>query len=287
MFEDKIHLFEKTLGTIKIQKENGPLPKVTITLCDASDTYTREWMTQLKKDIKDVHVEYIHVQREYVDVAKKFVQEYGSSVLYKPFLSPDFRFIRIYVRTKSDVCYANQGWESIVQQQNRKQSSPVPHRQSDVTNTTSFPQSVQTSGNRLHSVMCTTKERLNVYVYCDSILNADVDVIVNAANEDLRHYGGVAAIIADAAGQRLIDESNVRITRRGQFKATDVATTSPGRLCYKFILHAIGPRWEMYLNKMDCLSDLKQTIVNVLCKAEQRGVRSIAFPAISAGKLKF
>lgn len=286
MFKDEIQTEEKR-GKIKILNQDSPFHKVTIMLCDASDTYTHKKMTQLIQEIEDVHVDHIFVQKEHLDAAKKFVQEYGSSVLYKPFLSPDFRFIRIYVRTKSDVSYAKQRWESIVQQQNRKQSSPVPHRQSDVTNTTSFPQSVQTSGNRLHSVMCTTKERLNVYVYRDSILNADVDVIVNAANEDLRHYGGVAAIIADAAGQRLIDESNVRITRRGQFKATDVATTSPGRLCYKFILHAIGPRWEMYLNKMDCLSDLKQTIVNVLCKAEQRGVRSIAFPAISAGKLKF
>lgn len=286
MFEKKIQSEEK-YGNIKIQKENDPLLKVTITLCDASDTYTREKMTQWKKEIEDVHVENINVKREHVDAAKKFVQQYESFTFCKLFPSSDFGSIRIYVRTKSDVFNVKQRWESIVQQQDMKQSSHAAHRHSDIANTASFYQSVQTSGKKLHSVMFTTKERLNVFVYSDSILNADVDVIVNAANEDLRHYGGVAAIIADAAGQRLIDESNVCITRRGQLKVTDVATTSPGRLPHKFVLHAVGPRWEMYPNKMDCLSDLKRTIVNVLHKAERHRVGSIAFPAISAGKLKF
>lgn len=285
MFEEEIQS-EETLRTIKIQEEKSPLPKVTITLCDARDTYTRERMTQLKKKIEDVHVEYIHVQKEHVDAAKKFVQEYGSYRFCKLFPSSDFKSIGIFLRKKSYAFNAEEILKSFVQMQDRKQSSHVAHRHSDLTNTTSFLQSVQPNGKKLHSVVCTTKE-LNVFVYRDSILNADVEVIVNAANEDLRHYGGVAAIIADTAGQRLIDESKELITRVGQFKVTDVAMTSSGSLPHKFILHAIGPKWEMYRNKMDCLSDLKQTIVNVLCKAERCGVRSIAFPAISAGKLKF
>ncbi|XP_062614158.1 protein mono-ADP-ribosyltransferase PARP14-like isoform X2 [Saccostrea cucullata] len=130
---------------------------------------------------------------------------------------------------------------------------------------------------------CTTKEETNVYVYCDSILNADVDVIVNAASEDLGHRAGVAAVIAKAAGQTLTEESKAYIAKYGKLKVTQVAMTSAGNLDFQLVLHVIGPRWKKYPNKMDCLSDLKQTILNALEMAQRKRATSIAFPAISAG----
>ncbi|XP_061194319.1 uncharacterized protein LOC133202495 [Saccostrea echinata] len=135
--------------------------------------------------------------------------------------------------------------------------------------------------SKLHCV-CTTKEQLNIFVYCESILNANVDVIVNAASEDLGHRSGVAAVIAKAAGQTLTEESKACIVKYGKLKVTQVALTSAGNLHFRFVLHVIGPRWKKYPNKIDCLSDLKQTILNTLEMAQRKGATSIAFPAISA-----
>ncbi|XP_062614159.1 protein mono-ADP-ribosyltransferase PARP14-like [Saccostrea cucullata] len=62
--------------------------------------------------------------------------------------------------------------------------------------------------------------------------------------------------------------------------------TSAGKLDFKFVLHVIGPRWKKYPNKMDCLSDLKQTILNALEMAQRKRATSIAFSAISAGEFE-
>lgn len=50
-------------------------------------------------------------------------------------------------------------------------------------------------------------DSLLVYVYKDDICNLSVDCIVNAANEDLKHGGGLALSISKAAGEELTKDS--------------------------------------------------------------------------------
>lgn len=134
-----------------------------------------------------------------------------------------------------------------------------------------------------------TKEGLKVLVYKDDILNLNVDCIVNAANADLQHGGGVAFFIAQAAGYELMSESDEYVRRNGPLAVGTCCTTKPGNLThYHCIVHTVGPRWNDYtgqLAKFDCLNDLKQSIMSAIEEAAEHQHSSIAIPSISAGKV--
>src|SRR5690606_7337792 len=67
-----------------------------------------------------------------------------------------------------------------------------------------------------------------------------VDAIVNAANSQLMHAGGVAAVIARRAGTELIEDSKrIAPVPLGQAKATRA-----GNLPCKHVIHAVGPVWD-------------------------------------------
>lgn len=126
-------------------------------------------------------------------------------------------------------------------------------------------------------------------VYQGSILKVKADAIVNAANEGLLHGAGVALAIRDAAGDEFDDECQ-RVLRymKSSLKTTQVVATSSGNLKkqFKYILNAVGPRWDQYQEKTQCLFDLHDTIVNILNEAEKLQIGSLVMPAISCGKYK-
>ena len=59
-------------------------------------------------------------------------------------------------------------------------------------------------------------------VYTGNLLEDSVDAVVNAANVQLSHDGGLAKAIADTAGGRLRDECRKYIERYGPLKFTQV-----------------------------------------------------------------
>ena len=111
----------------------------------------------------------------------------------------------------------------------------------------------------------------------------DVDVVVNAANERLRHGGGVAAIIAQRGGSKVILESREWIRRHGPVSHESPAFTSGGDLPCQYIVHAVGPVW----GSGDEDKKLEASITGSLQLAEELGAVSIAFPAISTGIFGF
>ncbi|KAL5021577.1 hypothetical protein ScPMuIL_000732 [Solemya velum] len=128
-------------------------------------------------------------------------------------------------------------------------------------------------------------KELTVYVYCDNILELPVDCIVNAANENLQHVGGVAWVIAKAAGPDFDKESFDYVRDHGNLSVGTSCATGAGCLHYKCVIHTVGPRWDDYdyYNKKKCLDDLHNACVSSLLEAEKQKMTSIAFPAISAG----
>ena len=127
---------------------------------------------------------------------------------------------------------------------------------------------------------------LNVSVYPHSIVNVkDVDALVNAANDVMVHGGGVAYHISKAAGKQMDDEGKAYVRTHGKLKVGENCVTSPGRLSYKGIIHAVGPQWVDYIGKEDrCAEDLYLTVKNTLQAAKDKRYRSIALCAISAGE---
>jgi O-acetyl-ADP-ribose deacetylase (regulator of RNase III) len=104
-----------------------------------------------------------------------------------------------------------------------------------------------------------------------------VDAIVNAANEQLAPGGGVCGAIHRAAGPAL-----ARACADGRPCPTGQARITPGfELPSKFVIHAVGPMWRGGTAKEPDL--LTSAYRSALTLAENNGVRSIAFPAISTG----
>lgn len=116
-------------------------------------------------------------------------------------------------------------------------------------------------------------------VAAKDILAAPVDAIVNPANSGLSHGGGLAAIIASEAGSTLEDECDSIIERQGQVPVGKAVVTNAGRLPFKGIIHAVGPR----MNSGNELKMIARTVIYSLKLAERKRWAAIAFPAISTG----
>ena len=112
-----------------------------------------------------------------------------------------------------------------------------------------------------------------------NLLEERVDAIVNAANGMLAHGGGVAGIISRAAGPELQDESDRIVHERGPFPTGSAVVTTAGKLPFKGVIHAVGPRYGD--------GDEEQKLVHALqaafACARERGWRSVSFPAVSSG----
>ncbi|CEP77397.1 MAG: macro domain-containing protein [Defluviitoga tunisiensis] len=117
-------------------------------------------------------------------------------------------------------------------------------------------------------------------IYGD-ITEEKVDAIVNAANSELKHGGGVAETIAKKGGPTIQEESNEYVKKHGFIKTGNVAVTGGGKLNCKYIIHAVGPIWKDGTNNEEIL--LYSAVYNSLTKADELGLKSIALPAISAG----
>lgn len=139
-------------------------------------------------------------------------------------------------------------------------------------------------GTRIQALEVNTKKGLMIKIYAGSIIPSDVDCIVCASNEHLMHGGGVAAAISDAAGYQFDQESRDYVLKNGPIPVGRCCVTSAGRLPYKCVIHAIGPRWDDYRDKNRCLLELQNCVELAMKEADDRRMKSIATPAISSGK---
>jgi O-acetyl-ADP-ribose deacetylase (regulator of RNase III) len=104
----------------------------------------------------------------------------------------------------------------------------------------------------------------------------DVAAVVNAANAGLRSGGGVAGAIHRAAGPGL------------EVEARPLAPIEPGKavitgghdLPNRHVIHTLGPVYGQDRPEAELLANCYR---NSLALAEENGIDSIAFPAISTG----
>jgi O-acetyl-ADP-ribose deacetylase len=103
----------------------------------------------------------------------------------------------------------------------------------------------------------------------------DVDAVVNAANNDLKLGGGVAGAIRRKGGdsiQRECDEI-------GTIPIGGAAITSGGKLRARHVIHAAS----MQLGGATTAQALRSSTAHSLRIASEKGLRSIAFPAVGTG----
>ncbi|XP_013763387.1 poly [ADP-ribose] polymerase 14-like, partial [Pundamilia nyererei] len=118
------------------------------------------------------------------------------------------------------------------------------------------------------------------------ICSFGVDAVVNAANEDLDHIGGLALALLRAAGPQLQRESSDYVAKNGRLRPGDAIITDAYNLPCKHVVHAVGPRFSDFDRKTS-VSRLKTAVRESLRQAEMANCSSVALPAISSGIFGF
>jgi O-acetyl-ADP-ribose deacetylase (regulator of RNase III) len=127
--------------------------------------------------------------------------------------------------------------------------------------------------------MTTSGWRAKVKLSQGDITEAATDAIVNAANNDLMLGAGVAGAIRRKGGPSIQQECD----RIGPIAVGEAAITGGGHLPAKYVIHAAS----MSLGGRTTEDNLHASTRNSLLRAAERGLKSIAFPAVGTGVAGF
>lgn len=111
------------------------------------------------------------------------------------------------------------------------------------------------------------------------ITEQGTDAIVNAANGQLVLGGGVAGAIRCKGGESIQAECN----EKAPIGVGEAVITTGGNLKARHVIHAVGPR----MGEGDEDAKLANATLNSLKVADENGLKSIAFCAISTGVFGF
>ena len=114
-----------------------------------------------------------------------------------------------------------------------------------------------------------------LYFEKGDITDSAVDAIVNAANTDLQLGAGVAGAIRRKGGEK-IQEACDEI---GTIRLGETAVTGGGNLKAFYVIHAAS----MTLGGRTSAESLRMSTRNTLLRAEEKAVKTLAFPAIGTG----
>jgi O-acetyl-ADP-ribose deacetylase (regulator of RNase III) len=107
------------------------------------------------------------------------------------------------------------------------------------------------------------------------LTDMDTDAIVNAANNDLQLGAGVAGAIRRKGGEEIQRECDAI----GSIPVGYAAITGGGKLKARHVIHAAS----MQLGGRTTAANLRSSVSHSLRIAAERGLRSIAFPAVGTG----
>lgn len=128
-------------------------------------------------------------------------------------------------------------------------------------------------------------KNLKIQIVKGDITKEEVDAIVNAANEYLKHGGGVAGAIVRAGGYEIQKESDDIVREKGPVPTGEAVVTNGGKLPAKYVIHAVGPVWNGGKSNED--EKLRNAVYNSLLRAHELKLESISIPAISTGIFGF
>jgi O-acetyl-ADP-ribose deacetylase (regulator of RNase III) len=121
--------------------------------------------------------------------------------------------------------------------------------------------------------------RTRIQIVRGDITEMTVDAIVNPANTDLTLDGGVAAAIGRKGGERLQKDCE----RLAPIRLGEAAVSTGGNLRAHYVIHAASMR----PGEMASAESIRLATRASLMRAEEKAIRSIAFPAIGTGVAGF
>jgi len=117
--------------------------------------------------------------------------------------------------------------------------------------------------------------KAKIHIVQGDLTEQDADAIVNAANNDLQLGGGVAGAIRRKGGPAIQEECD----RIGPVPLGEAAITTGGNLKARYVIHAASMR----LGEETSEKNLRLSTRNSLLRAKEKGLRSVAFPAVGTG----
>ena len=103
----------------------------------------------------------------------------------------------------------------------------------------------------------------------------DIESIVFYARHDLNLGSGFGSAIALRGGPSIQEE----LTTLGTIATGEAVVTNAGGLKAKYIIHAVGPRFQ----EADIDAKLRTTMSSTLRAADEKKINSIAFPPMGTG----
>jgi O-acetyl-ADP-ribose deacetylase len=117
-------------------------------------------------------------------------------------------------------------------------------------------------------------------VLLGDIVDQQVDVVVNAANNALLGGGGVDGAILRAGGPAQLDARRELRDRIGSLDTGKAAATAAGDMPCRWVVHVVGPVFSATQDRAHLLQSCYREALRV---ADELGARTVAFPAVSAG----
>ena len=113
------------------------------------------------------------------------------------------------------------------------------------------------------------------------ITKETTEAIVNAANSSLLGGGGIDGAIHRAGGPSILEECRRIVAKIGTLPAGKAVLTTGGRLPAQYVIHTVGPVYrDGRRSEAATLASCYRESIRI---ADDHGIRSLAFPAISTG----
>ncbi len=116
---------------------------------------------------------------------------------------------------------------------------------------------------------------INIEVYRGDITQLELDALVNAANNQLWMGGGVAGALKRVGGKEIQDEA----LKKEPIPIGEAVVTGAGKLKANYVIHAAVMGQDLKTDD----EKIRQATKNSLLRADEIGVKSIAFPALGTG----
>ncbi len=116
---------------------------------------------------------------------------------------------------------------------------------------------------------------ITIEIQTGDITRLDCDALVNAANNHFWMGGGVAGALKRVGGGEIEDEA----MKKGPVPVGEAVSTGAGKLKARYVIHAAVMGQDLQTDA----EKIRQATRNSLLRADELGLRSIAFPALGTG----